>query len=242
MDLPLYHFFLLLPAWLVALSILAVFVAFGYTGAPLWLWAIAGALALYGFGAPAWLWIAFAVLAVVLNLPPLRRVLFSGPIMRLLNALKFLPSISETEQVAIEAGNVWVEGELFSGKPDVKRIMGEAYPDLTPEEQAVLDGPIEELCRVTNDWEVFQTKELPDAAWDIIRRERLFGMIIPKEYGGLGFSPLANSAVVQKLSSRCGPLATTVMVPNSLGPAELLIHYGTQAQRDHYLPLSLIHI
>jgi len=236
MDLPLYHFFLLLPAWLVALSILAVFVAFGYTGAPLWLWAIAGALALYGFGAPAWLWIAFAVLAVVLNLPPLRRVLFSGPIMRLLNALKFLPSISETEQVAIEAGNVWVEGELFSGKPDVKRIMGEAYPDLTPEEQAVLDGPIEELCRVTNDWEVFQTKELPDAAWDIIRRERLFGMIIPKEYGGLGFSPLANSAVVQKLSSRCGPLATTVMVPNSLGPAELLIHYGTQAQRDHYLP------
>ncbi|MEZ4701187.1 MAG: acyl-CoA dehydrogenase [Rhodothermales bacterium] len=236
MDLPFFHFFAQLPGWLVALSILAVFVVLGYTGASLPIWTIAGVAALYGFGAPAWLWIAFAVLAVVFNLPPLRRALFSGPVMRLLNALKFLPTISETEQVAIEAGNVWVEGELFSGKPDFNRIMAEAYPDLTAEEQAVLDGPIEELCAVTHDWDVFQQKDLPDAAWEIIRRERLFGMIIPREYGGLGFSPLANSAVVQKLSSRCGPLATTVMVPNSLGPAELLIHYGTQAQRDHYLP------
>ena len=171
-----------------------------------------------------------------MNVPVLRRLVFSGPIMNLLNALNFLPTISETEQTAIEAGNVWVEGELFSGKPDFKRIMNEPYPELTADEQAFLDGPVEELCAATNDWDVFKAKKLPDAAWEIIKRERFFGMIIPKKYGGLEFSPLANSAIVQKLSSRCGPLATTVMVPNSLGPAELLIHYGTQEQRDYYLP------
>jgi acyl-CoA dehydrogenase len=236
MDLPFFAFFADLPAWLVGLSLATVFIVFGYTGARLGIWAVAGIAALYGFGAPGWIWITYAALAAILNVPALRRALFSGPLMRLLNALQFLPTISETERVAIEAGNVWVEGELFSGKPNVKRILGEPYPDLTAEERAVLEGPIDELCRVTHDWDVFQERELPDAAWDIIRRERLFGMIIPREYGGLGFSPLANSAIVQKLSSRCGPLATTVMVPNSLGPAELLIHYGTQAQRDHYLP------
>ena len=236
MNLPLYDFFATMPGWTIAAGLLIVLLALGYTGAPLWLWAIAGVAALYGFAAPAWLWAVFGVLALVMNIAPLRRALFTGVVMKVLNALKFLPTISQTEQTAIEAGNVWVEGELFSGKPDFKRILNEPYPDLTTEEQAILDGPVEELCRVTRDWDVFQRKELPREAWDIIKRERLFGMIIPKKYGGLEFSPLANSAVVQKLSSRCGPLATTVMVPNSLGPAELLIHYGTQEQRDYYLP------
>ena len=236
MNLPLYHFFASMPVWAVVVGILAVLLILGYAGAPLALWTLAGVALLYGFAAPTWLWIVFGVLALVMNLPPLRRALFSGPIMKLLNALKFLPTISPTEQTAIEAGNVWVEGELFSGKPNFKRILNEPYPDLTPDEQAFIDGPVEELCRVTRDWDVFQQKALPKEAWDIIKRERFFGMIIPKKYGGLEFSPLANSAVVQKLSSRCGPLATTVMVPNSLGPAELLIHYGTQEQRDYYLP------
>ncbi|MFK7846972.1 MAG: acyl-CoA dehydrogenase, partial [Rhodothermales bacterium] len=236
MNLPYFDFFAGLPTWTAVLSILGVLVLLGYAGAPLWLWTIAGAAALYGFASPTWLWIVFGVLAVVMNVPVLRRVLFTGVVMKVLNALKFLPTISQTEQTAIEAGNVWVEGELFSGKPDYKRIMGEPYPELTADEQAFLDGPVEELCSVTHDWEVLQQKALPAAAWEIMKRERFFGMIIPKKYGGLEFSPLANSAVVQKLSSRCGPLATTVMVPNSLGPAELLIHYGTQAQRDHYLP------
>lgn len=236
MNLPFFDFFSMMPTWAVVTGILVVLLALGYTGASLPIWTIAGIAALYGFGAPAWLWIVYAVLASVLNLAPLRRALFSGPILKLLNALNFLPTISPTEQTAIEAGNVWVEGELFSGKPDFKRIINEPYPDLTPEEQAFIDGPVEKLCAVTHDWEVFQQKDLPQAAWDIMKRERFFGMIIPKKYGGLEFSPLANSAVVQKLSSRCGPLATTVMVPNSLGPAELLIHYGTQEQRDHYLP------
>lgn len=236
MNLPYFDFFSTLPGWAVALSVIGVLIILGYTGAPLLLWAVLGAAALYGFGAPTWLWIVFGVLALVANLPVIRRAVFSGPVLNLLNALKFLPTISQTEQTAIEAGNVWVEGELFSGRPDYKRIMDQPYPELTAEEQAFIDGPVEELCRVTHDWDVFQQKRLPDAAWEIMKRERFFGMIIPKQYGGLEFSPLANSAVVQKLSSRCGPLATTVMVPNSLGPAELLIHYGTQEQRDHYLP------
>ena len=236
MNLPLYNFFADVPLWATVVGILLVLLGLGYTGASLWIWAIAGAAALYGFQAPVWLWAVYGGLALIMNIPALRRLVFSGPIMSLLNALNFLPTISETEQTAIEAGNVWVEGELFSGKPDFKRIMNEPYPDLTPDEQAFLDGPVEELCAVTRDWDVFQEKKLPDAAWDIIRRERFFGMIIPKKYGGLEFSPLANSAIVQKLSSRCGPLATTVMVPNSLGPAELLIHYGTKEQQDYYLP------
>ena len=236
MNLPLYNFFADVPVWATVVGILLVLLGLGYTGASLWIWAIAGAVALYGFQAPVWLWAVYGGLALIMNIPALRRPVFSGPIMNLLNALNFLPTISETEQTAIEAGNVWVEGELFSGKPDFKRIMKEPYPDLTSEEQAFLDGPVEELCSVTRDWDVFQEKKLPDAAWDIIKRERFFGMIIPKKYGGLAFSPLANSAIVQKLSSRCGPLATTVMVPNSLGPAELLIHYGTQEQQEYYLP------
>ena len=236
MNLPFFDFFATVPSWVTIVSIVGVLVALGYAGAPAWLWTIAGGAALYGFAAPTWLWIVFGVLALVTNIPPLRQLLFTGPVLKLLNALKFLPTISQTEQTAIEAGNVWIEGELFSGKPDYKRIINEPYPELTEEEQAFLDGPVEELCSVTHDWEVFRHRSLPEEAWEIMRRERFFGMIIPKKYGGLEFSPLANSAVVQKLSSRCGPLATTVMVPNSLGPAELLIHYGTQEQRDHYLP------
>ena len=237
MNLPLfYNYFAEMPVWATVAGILLVLIGLGYRGAPLWIWAIAGGIALYGFDLPVWAWGVYGALVLIANIPALRQILFTGPVMRLLNALNFLPTISETEQTAIEAGNVWVEGELFSGKPDFKRIMNEPYPELTPEEQAFLDGPVEDLCAVTRDWEVFKQKRLPDAAWEIIRRERFFGMIIPKKYGGLEFSPLANSAIVQKLSSRCGPLATTVMVPNSLGPAELLIHYGTQEQRDHYLP------
>src|SRR5690606_5470537 len=139
--------------------------------------------------------------------------------------------ISETERVALEAGSVWVDGELFSGRPDFERLLNESYPDLTPEEQAFLDGPCEELCRMTRDWDVYRRRDLPPEAWDFIKRERFWGMIIPKAYGGLGFSASANSAVVAKLSARSQVLGVTVMVPNSLGPAELLVHYGTEEQK-----------
>ncbi|HCI71580.1 MAG TPA: acyl-CoA dehydrogenase, partial [Balneola sp.] len=111
-----------------------------------------------------------------------------------------------------------------------------AYPELTKEEQEFLDGPVEKVCEMVNDWDVFVRKDFTEETWDFLRKEGFFGLIIPKKYGGLEFSATAHSAIVAKLSSRCGPLGTTVMVPNSLGPAELLNHYGTQKQKDYYLP------
>ena len=179
---------------------------------------------------------AGAAAAAFVGVRPLRRATLSKGVMNGMKKLGFLPAISQTERTAIEAGTVWVEGELFSGHPNFDRILEEAYPSLTAEEQAFVDGPVEELCRLADEWTTVQHRDLPEEAWDFIKREKLFGMIIPKEYGGLGFSALANSAVVQKLNSRNGVAAITVMVPNSLGPAELLIHYGTEAQKDHYLP------
>ncbi len=166
----------------------------------------------------------------------LRRRLLTASVMKLLRRLELLPKISETERTAIDAGTVWVDGELFSGKPDFKRLLGEPFAGLSAEEQAFLDGPVEEVCRMTDDWEVHQQRDLPLEVWEHLRANRFLGMIIPREYGGLGFSASANSAVVAKLASRSMPLAVTVMVPNSLGPAELLIHYGTEQQKSYYLP------
>src|SRR5699024_5826570 len=133
-------------------------------------------------------------------------------------------------------GNVWIDGELFSGKPDLERLAEQAYPELTEREQAFLNGPVEKLCSMTDDWEVFVRKGFTDEIWDYIFEEKFFGLMIPEGYGGLDFSATAPSEVVAKLASRSGPLATTVMVPNSLGPAELLMNYGTQEQKDYYLP------
>src|SRR5690606_25042227 len=174
--------------------------------------------------------------AALLGVPPIRRNTLSKGVMNGMKALGFLPQISETEKTAIEAGTVWVDGELFSGSPDFKRLLREPYPDLTPEEQAFLDGPVEEDCGMTDDWEVMQQKALPYEVWQYLREHNFFGLIIPEEYGGLDFSAAANSAVVAKLAARSQALAITVMVPNSLGPAELLIHYGTEAQKDRFLP------
>ena len=241
MELPFYAFFAAVPMWAALVGVILVALALAYLGAPLFLWAVAGAVALYGLGAPVWLWATYGALVLIFNLPALRAALVSGPIMRLMDKLGFLPAISQTERTAIEAGTVWVEGELFSGKPDFKRILNEPYPELTADEQAFLDGPVEELCQMVDSWDIYQRRDLPPAAWAFIKKHRFFGLIIPKEYGGHGFSAMANSAVVQKLASRSSVLSITVMVPNSLGPAELLIHYGTQAQRDYYLP-RLAHV
>lgn len=229
-------FFYDLPVWVTIISILLPVIIMAYAGFPLWSWAIAGFVLLAGLEAPSWVYITYTALVVVFNLKPVRRVILSGPIMKLLDALKFLPKISETEKTAIDAGTVWVDGELFSGKPDFKRILNEPYPELTKSEQSFLDNQVEALCRMVNDWEVFAEKDLPEEAWDYMRQEGFFGLIIPKKYGGHEFSATAHSAIVAKLASRCGPLATTVMVPNSLGPAELLMHYGTPEQKEHYLP------
>ncbi len=234
--LELFGFFSEVPVWASVISAVILALIFAYKGAPLWLWAIAGYAALIGLSAADWVFMVYTAFVILFNIKPIRRTLISSPIMKLMDALNFLPTISETEKTAIDAGTVWVEGELFSGKPDFKRILDESYPDLTEDEQAFLDGPVEKICEMVNDWDVFVKKDFEQEAWDYLRKEGFFGLIIPKKYGGLEFSATAHSAVVAKLSSRCGPLGTTVMVPNSLGPAELLVHYGTQEQKDYYLP------
>src|SRR5690625_4716106 len=118
----------------------------------------------------------------------------------------------------------------------MKRLREERYQELTEKERVFIEGPVEELCAMVNDWDVFQKRDLPEEVWNYIKVNRFFGLIIPEKYGGYGFSANAHSTIVAKLASRCGPLATTVMVPNSLGPAELLMHYGTEHQKNHYLP------
>ncbi len=231
-----YAFFQGIPLWASILSVLIVYMVMAYRGMPLWLWAVAGFAVLLGFNSPVWLIGLYAFLVVLFNVKPIRRVLVSAPIMKTLDALKILPAISETEQTAIDAGTVWVEGELFSGKPNLNKLKKETYPDLTEAERAFMDGPVEKLCSMVSDWELYQKKDFNEETWKYLKEKRFFGLIIPEEYGGYGFSANAHSAIVAKLASRCGPLATNVMVPNSLGPAELLMHYGTEEQKKHFLP------
>ena len=188
--------------------------------------------------APGWLlgifWILLAIPAALLLLPDLRRKVFTAPLFNWFQ--KTLPPMSQTERDAIDAGTVWWDGELFSGRPDWNQLL--AYPkvQLTDEEQAFIDGPTEELCAMVSDWDIGQRMDLPPEAWAHIKQHGFFALIIPKEFGGKGFSAYAHSQVAMKLATRSGDLASTVMVPNSLGPAELLLHYGTDEQRNHYLP------
>jgi acyl-CoA dehydrogenase len=184
---------------------------------------------------PGYLILVFAALAAVAFVPPIRRALVSNPLLRLFR--RILPDMSSTEKEAIDAGSVWWDADLFSGAPDWNKLLATPEPQLSEEEQAFLDGPVETLCALCDDWEVtHERQDLPPQVWQFIKDQGFLGMIIPKQYGGLGFSALAHSAVVTKLSSRSNAAAVSVMVPNSLGPAELLLHYGTEAQKDHYLP------
>jgi acyl-CoA dehydrogenase len=199
-------------------------------------WTFAPAFALLLAGGPWWSWLGAAAIGGVLVTEPIRRFVATAPVLEILRALKFLPKISDTEREALEAGTIWVDGELFSGRPDFDRLLTESWPRLSAEEQAFLDGPVEEVCRMTDDWDVNLRRDLSAETWAYLKKERFFGMIIPKEFGGLGFSAFAHSAVIAKLSSRSQTLAISVMVPNSLGPAELLLHHGTPEQKTRYLP------
>jgi len=187
---------------------------------------------------PGWLllvfWVLIAMVAAPLLLPDLRRQYFTAPLFNWFQ--KVLPPMSETERDAIDAGTVWWDGELFSGRPDWDKLLAYPKAQLTEEEQAFIDGPTEELCAMVTDWEIGQAMDLPPVAWEHIKQHGFFALIIPKEFGGKGFSAYAHSQVAMKLATRSGDLASTVMVPNSLGPAELLLHYGTDEQRNHYLP------
>jgi len=223
-----------------ACGVLACVLAF--LRAPLWSWALSFALLLAGISLAAMtpavlisLWLPYALIFPPLLILPLRRRLYAAPLFDFFR--KRLPVMSATEREALEAGSVWWDAELFSGRPDWEKLLSLPAPALTPEEQAYLDGPVEELCRRLDDWHITHERyDLPPEIWEFIKRHRFFAMIIPKKYGGLAFSALAHSAVVMKLSTRSSTAAVTVMVPNSLGPAMLLLNYGTEAQKEHYLP------
>jgi acyl-CoA dehydrogenase len=227
----------------LVLGTLAVIVVFGYFGLPIAWWTVAGGLLAWylsviaGFGAAAnaILLAAFVLIAAVLNVPALRRAVLSDRVLAIYR--RILPDMSQTEREAIDAGTVWWDGDLFGGKPDWDKLLAVPAPKLGAEEQAFLDGPVEELCAMCDDWEITHERfDLPPRVWQFIKDKGFLGMIIPKKYGGLEFSALAHSAVVAKLSSRSNAAAVSVMVPNSLGPAELLLHYGTDEQKNHYLP------
>jgi acyl-CoA dehydrogenase len=184
---------------------------------------------------PTWTLISALALAALILVRPLRRALLSQPFFAAYK--RVLPQMSATERDALEAGTVWWEGELFRGRPDWNKLLSYPQPKLTAVEQAFMDHEVEEACRLVDDWKVTQELyDLPAEAWRYIKEKGFLGMIIPRKYGGLEFSAYAHSEVVTKLSTRSSALAVSVMVPNSLGPAELLLHYGTEEQKDYYLP------
>ncbi|AJP57777.1 acyl-CoA dehydrogenase [Pandoraea vervacti] len=208
-----------------------------------WQWLIATALwvgagivfGLTGTLATVVLGIALILPALILSIGPLRRAWVTAPMLAKFRTI--MPEMSDTEKDAIEAGTVWWDADLFSGQPDWQKLKAMPAPALSAEEQAFMDNQVEHLCDLSNDWESTQVwQDLPPKAWQYAKEAGFLGMIIPKRYGGLEFSAYAHSQVVMKLASRCSAAAVSVMVPNSLGPAELLLHYGTEAQKDHYLP------
>lgn len=180
-------------------------------------------------------WLVFLPVASLLAIPALRREVLS----RRLRAwfASVVPEMSTTEREALEAGSVWWDGDLFSGNPNWDKLLAVPAPTRTAAEQAFMDGPVEELCNLLDDWQItHELKDLPQPVWQFLKDKGFFGMIIPREYGGLEFTALGHSDVVMKIASRSITAAVTVMVPNSLGPAKLLLQYGTEAQKDHYLP------
>jgi acyl-CoA dehydrogenase len=221
---------------------LLVWILLSYLGRPYWAWVVALALVLAslasgGAHAASW-WRALAgacaALALVAGVPALRRGIVSA---RLIGPIgKILPAMSATEREALEAGSVWWDAELFTGAPRWKKLLDFRCQELSARERAFLAGPVADLCRALDDDALTRAGDLPPHAWKSICEQGFMGMIIPTEFGGLGFSAAAQAAVIARLSSRSVVAAVTVMVPNSLGPAELLLHYGTEAQKKHYLP------
>jgi len=199
-------------------------------------WFVLGFIFILQFDPSLFASFTYLTFAVLFVFPSIRRQVVTKQIIVLIKYLKLLPKISDTEKTALKSGTVWVDGELFSGSPNFKTIFSQNYPTLTKEEKSFLDNEVEELCAMCIDEDIYRNKDLSPQTWQYLKDKKFFGMIIPKNYNGLGFSAFAHSSVIQKLSSRSVPLAITAMVPNSLGPAELLLHYGTKEQQDYYLP------
>lgn len=179
--------------------------------------------------------VLLVALAVVFGVADIRRNLITKPVFAIFK--KILPPLSDTEREAMEAGDVWWDGELFKGKPDWQKLHAIPKPQLSADEQAFLDNEVETLLKMLDDYKIVQEqRDLPPEVWNYIKANGFFAMIIPKAYGGREFSAIANSTIVSRIATRSLTAAVTVMVPNSLGPGELLMHYGTQAQKDHWLP------
>ncbi|TYK64579.1 acyl-CoA dehydrogenase FadE [Colwellia echini] len=180
-------------------------------------------------------WLLFAVIALPLNIDNVRQQFISMPLLAIFK--KIMPKMSITEQEAIDAGTTWFDADLFRGDPDWEKLHNFPRPRLSVEEQAFLDGPVEEVCAMADDWHItHEIADLPPQIWQFLKEKKFFAMIIKKQYGGLEFSAYAQSRVLQKLTGVSSVLASTVGVPNSLGPGELLQEYGTKEQQDHYLP------
>ena len=226
--------------------LLAVILALGtlaYHHAPLKWWTGALAAALVSLSlftetsalVQTLLWVGFAAWAIAFNLPSVRLPYITRPVLAAYR--KIMPSMSQTEQEALAAGTVWWEGELFSGKPNWQRLLSIPKPVLSAEEQAFMDTEVETLCGMINDWEITHVNaDLGDDIWNYLKSNGFFSLIIPKHYGGKEFSALAHSEILAKVSMKSATVASTIAVPNSLGPAELLLHYGTEEQKNHYLP------
>ena len=223
--------------------LLVVVLGLAYVRVPVMLWTLVIGLTLFlvtVFGGLGYLflgiaWLLFIASALFANLTRTRKRYFTKPLTRILQ--KRMPAISRTEREAIEAGDVWWEKDLFCGRPEWKKLLNLVPPALSVDEQHFIDHQVETLCGMINDWQIVNDdSDMPKEVWDFLKAERFFGMIIPKEYGGLGFSAYAHSTVVTKIATRSVSVAVNTMVPNSLGPAELLLHYGTKEQKDYYLP------
>ncbi|MDN5924118.1 MAG: acyl-CoA dehydrogenase, partial [Xanthomonadales bacterium] len=229
---------------LIVACVVAVIVALGLAfRTRCWLgWVAAAAIVLLGYAldamavGPLWitLTILLALLALVTGWPPLRRVLISRYLLAPVG--KALPQLGQTERIALQAGSVWWDGDLFSGTPEWSKLLDFPIQPLAQREQAFLDVQVNTLCLMLDDWQVEQNRDLPPEVWGFLKHERFFGMIIPQDYGGLGFSQSAHSRIITRIASRSITCAVTVMVPNSLGPAELLLDYGTDEQKRTYLP------
>jgi acyl-CoA dehydrogenase len=226
--------------WTLALAAVALTLAYKRVDLRTATAALGLALVAYvALAEPHWLFAGLLVVAwagmLALNFGEFRREQITAPLLRFYKTL--VPHLSDTEREALEAGTVWWDGELFTGLPDWTKLASLPPPRLSDEEKAFLDGPTEELCRRLNDWEItHELADMPREIWEYIIEKKFFAMIIPKRYGGLEFSPLGVAMVLAKLSSRSAVAASTIGVPNSLGPGELLLHYGTDEQKNHYLP------
>lgn len=222
--------------WILCLLVfLIVLGALAYFAAPTWAWAVALVATVFATGVHWVLIIPILLGCAIAGIPSLRKKLVISPTMSIMK--KVIPPLSSTEKAAIDAGTVWWDAEIYSGKPDWNRFANFTEAKLTEAEQAFLDGPTETLCAMVNDWQlVHKDHDLPEAAWDFIKNEGFHSLIIKKEFGGKGFSNFAHAKIVEKIATRCGNTAMTVMIPNSVGPAELLMHYGTKEQCDYYLP------